>query len=243
MINPSQEPFEQLFSRLSHELRTPITSLQGAIALLQAHQLHNESEVESLLTLAAKSTERLTHVIESILDWSQITQKNVYLFKQSCDVTLLLNQVVDSLRPFATHKDILIYSDISSGISLHADQYFLGRALRYLLHNAIKSSPPHSPIHITANICEPRRIIDSQPQLQIAVKDQDTGIAETDLEVIFQPFHQINTSDISCHGGLGLDLAICREIIRQHQGHTWAERTLEQGTTFYVILPLDGEKG
>lgn len=238
MRNPSQEPIEQLFSRLSHELRTPITSLQGAIALLQSHQLQSESEAESLLTLAAESTDRLTHVIESILDWYQVTQKDIYLFKQSCDLTSLLNQAIDSIQPLANQKDIPIYLDISNGSSLYADQYFLTRALSYLLHNAIKFSPPNYPIHITVNIGESRRVLDSSPQLQIAVKDQGVGIPETDLEAIFQPFHQIDMSDTRCYGGLGLELAICREIIRQHEGCIWVESIVGQGTTFYVVLPL-----
>lgn len=243
MINPSQEPIEQVFSRLSHELRTPITSLQGAIALLQGHQLVDESDVESLLALAAESTDRLTKVIEAILDWHQITQNNTRLFKQPCHIQSILHQVIDSLHSFATHKDIAIYLEISNDIPFYSDQYFLTRAFTYLLDNAIKFSPPKCPVYITTNIYEHGGLLSSQPYLQITVKDQGAGIPESDIEAIFQPFHQIDASDTRCHGGLGLELAICREIIRQHQGHIWAESTLGQGTTFYVVLPLDGKKG
>lgn len=238
MINPSQEPIEQVFSRLSHELRTPITSLQGAIALLQGHQLVDESEVESLLALAAESTDRLTKVIEAILDWHQITQDNPRLFKQLCHIPSILHQVVDSLRSFATHKDISIYLEISDDIQLYADQYFLTRALTYLLDNAIKFSPPKSSVDITANIDENRQLLDGQPRLKITIHDQGVGIPESDLEAIFQPFHQLDASDTRRYGGLGLELAICREIIKQHQGRLWAESTLGQGTTFYVVLPM-----
>lgn len=238
MINPSQEPIEQLFSRLSHELRTPITSLQGAIALIQSHQLQDESEIESLLNLAAENVDRLTQVIEAILDWHQLTQENANLFKQPCNLQSILHQVIDSLHSCATHKDIPIYLETLSDLSLHADQYLLTRALSYLLHNAIKFSLPKCPVHITANIDENRELLDAQSQLQIVINNQGASIPETDLEAIFQPFHQIDMSDSRCHGGLGLELAICREIIRQHQGQIWAESTLEQGTTFYIILPM-----
>jgi len=243
MINPSQEPIEQVFSRLSHELRTPITSLQGAIALLQSHQLVDELEVESLLELAAESTDRLTKVIEAILDWHQITRNSTSLFKQLCHIQPILHQVVNSLQPSATHKDIPIHLEIFNDIPFYADQYFLTRAFAYLLDNAIKFSPPKCPVYITANIYEREGLSSSQPHLQIAIKDQGTGIPESDLEAIFQPFHQLHASDTRRHGGLGLELAICREIIRQHQGRLWAESTLGQGTTFYVVLPLDEKKG
>lgn len=241
MTNPSQEPIEQLFSRLSHELRTPMTSLQGAIDLLQSHQLQDESEVESLLALVAESTDRLTQVIEAILDWHQITQKKTNLFKQSCDIQSILHQVVDASRPFATHKDVQIHLEAPNTITLQVDQYFLTRALSYLLHNAIKFSPPQSPVQLTANICESSKSLTSQPEVQITVNDQGIGIPETALETIFQPFHQIDTSDTRSYSGLGLELAICREIIQQHHGRVWAESTVGQGTTFYIVLPLDGE--
>jgi|GEM_PF-2260100 len=245
MINPSQEPIEQVFSRLSHELRTPITSLQGAIALLQNHQLVDESEVESLLALAAESTDRLTKVIEAILDWHQITQKDIKLFKQPCQIQTILRQVVESLHAFATHQNVPVYLEISKEISIntvfHGDQYFLTRAFSYLLHNAIKFSPPQCPVRITANLYESGGQLNPQNQLQIGVRDQGAGIPEANLDAIFQPFHQIDTSDTRRYGGLGLDLAICREIIRQHQGHIWVESTLGQDTTFYITLPLDRE--
>jgi len=72
----------------------------------------------------------------------------------------------------------------------------------------------------------------------IAVKDQGTGIPEEFLEEIFQPFLQIDVSDSRSYQGLGLELAICRQIIQRHGGRIWAESTLGEGSTFYIALPL-----
>lgn len=240
MIHPFKEPIEQLFSRLSHELRTPMTSLQGAISLLQTHQLHEEAEIAPLLTLAAESTERLARVIEDILDWYEITHETKRLFKQPCKIAFLLLQVIDSLQSFAADKAIQIYLKTPTWITLNADHYYLTRTLSHLLHNAIKFSPPNCQIQLTVSICENQGSA-NLPHLQIAIQDQGIGIPEATLREIFHPFHQLDTSDARCHGGLGLELAICYEVIRQHQGHIWAESELGKGTTFYVVLPIENE--
>ncbi|MGF1499853.1 MAG: sensor histidine kinase [Elainellaceae cyanobacterium] len=238
MAESSQQPIEQLFACLSHELRTPITSLQGAIALLQNHNLNDVSEVGSLLNLASESTDRLTQIIENILDWYQISQGSKSLFKQPCNITFILLQLIDSLNSLTTDKGIQIHLESPTEITLQADHYYLTRALSHLLQNAIKFSPSGGQISVTAALVEDRTILDVPSLLKIAVQDQGAGIPESALEEIFQPFYQLDTSDTRHHGGLGLELAICREIIQQHQGRIWAESTLGQGTTFCVILPI-----
>lgn len=237
MAEPSQQPIEQLFSCLSHELRTPITSLQGAIALLQTHQVQDESEIESLLNIASESAERLTQIIENILDWHEITRKDGRLFKQPCNIAFLLLRVIDSLQPFALSKKIQVYLETPTWVTINADHHFLPRALSHLLHNAIKFSPPDRPIRLIADIHE--NIHTSVvPQLQITIQDQGIGIPANALKDIFHPFHQVNSSDSRSHGGLGLELAICYEVIRQHQGKIWAESELEKGTAFHIVLPI-----
>lgn len=238
MAEPSQQSIEQLFSCLSHELRTPITSLQGAIALLQTHQIQDESEIESLLAVASESTERLTQIIENILDWYEITHKENSLFKQPCNIVFLLLRVIDSLQSFALLKKIQVYLETPTWVTINADQHHLTRALSHLLHNAIKFSPPDRHIRLTVDIYE-NTDTPGASQLQITLQDQGIGIPKNALKEIFHPFHQVNLSDNRSYGGLGLELAICYEVIRQHQGEIWVESELGKGTTFHIVLPID----
>ena len=241
MVNPSGESIERLFSVFSHELLTPITSLQAALDLLQIYQQDEQSEVQALLTLAADNIDRLTHIIENILDWYEMTHKANIIFQQPLDGAALIRRVVDKLQSLATQQRIQIHLDIPSFIPLKADDYYLSRALSNLLHNAIKFSPADGEVWLTATVIQTEgihEILPTLPYLLITIKDQGQGIPETALEQIFQPFEQVDSSDTRHYGGLGLELAICNQVIQQHQGKIWLESTLGQGSIFYVALPM-----
>lgn len=245
MVNPSENSIEQLFSVFSHELRTPMTCLQGAIELLQAyqqsHQQNNPSELKELLSLAAQSTDRLTQVIENILIWYEIRQGTQNLFKQPCNVALLLKQAVAALDAFAADQHTQINLNTPPSVPVCADQRYLSQTLSYLIHNAIKFSPPHRQVNITATLAHPQNsnATVNFPHVLIAIQDQGIGISESNLDYIFQAFYQVDASDDRRYGGLGLELAICYEVIQQHQGKIWVESQLGQGSTFYVALPVD----
>lgn len=241
MVNYSGDPLDRLFSILSHELRTPITSLQTALDILRIYQQDEQSaEVQSLLTLAADNIDRLTNIIENILDWYEITHKTNIMFKQPLDGAVLIKRIVDKVEFLATQQRIQINLDIPDNIPLNVDDYYLSRALSNLLHNAIKFSPCDRQIWLTAIIVQTGDSADlpTLPYVLITMKDQGAGIPETELEQIFQPFKQVDSSDTRHYGGLGLELAICEQIIQQHQGKIWVESTLGEGSTFYVALPI-----
>lgn len=245
MVDPGDNSIDQLLSLFNHELRTPITCLQGAIELLQTyqqtHQLSDPAELNELLNLAATSTDRLIHAIETILDWYEITQVGKTLFRQACNVALLLQQAVAALYSCASDRHIHITLSTPDCIPVNADERYLSRTLSYLIHNAIKFSPPDRPIHITVTqVQTPDSCVDLDvPHVLIAIQDQGIGIPEAHLNNVFQPFHQVHTADDRRYGGLGLELAICREVIQRHQGKIWVESQLGQGSTFSVALPLD----
>lgn len=241
----SRVAIERLLSLVSHELRTPMTSLKGAIELLQSCSPQDSKDIESLLLLAASNTDRLGRVIETILDWSQIIYEEAPLFKQPCQGEQVLRDVVAELTPLAAGQQIDIKLAITDPLPLFADSYFLNRALRCVVDNAIKFSPLGSQV-ILLTTCvssiESRAVGRAALPLPfglIAVQDQGPGIPEEFIEEIFQPFLQVDVSDSRSHQGLGLELAICRQIIQRHGGRIWAESTLGEGSTFYIALPLE----
>jgi signal transduction histidine kinase len=221
-----------------------MTSLKGAIDLLQSCSSQDSKELESLLLLAANNTDRLGRVIEAILDWSQITYEEAPLFQQPCNGEHILQEVMAELAPLATAHQVEMQLTVTAQLTLLADQYFLHRALIYVVHNAIKFSPQGSRVLLkTAIVSADTFPASSTVGLThncglITVQDQGVGIPEEFLEKIFLPFLQVDTSDSRSHQGLGLELAICRQIIQRHGGRIWAESILGQGSTFYIALPL-----
>lgn len=208
---------------------------------MRIYQQEEKSEVKTLLTIAADNINRLTHIIDNILDWYEMTHKANIIFQQPLDGAALIRRIVDKLQSLATQQRIQIHLDIPNYIPLEADDYYLSRALSNLLHNAIKFSSSDGEVWLTATVIQTEAIHESPPTLPyllIVIKDQGQGIPETALEQIFQPFEQVDSSDTRHYGGLGLELAICNRIIEQHQGKIWVESTLGQGSTFYVALPM-----
>lgn len=239
MGNPSENAIERLFALLNHELRTPITTLQGAIALLRTNQIQDPSEVEALLALAADSTDRLDHLIQNILDWYDVTQGSSRLLRQRCNLALLMQEVVASLLPFTSQQQVQVHLQTPRWVPIEADPYYISRTLSHLLHNAIKFSKSGCNTRVvveriaSGESCDPERL----SHVQIAIQDQGMGIPEAALKEIFRPFHQIDSSDARLYGGLGLELAICLEVIRRHQGKIWVESRVGEGTCFFIVLP------
>jgi signal transduction histidine kinase len=240
----SEATIERILTLVSHELRTPITSIRVAIELLQGYNLEDLTEIESLLLLAASNTDRLTQVIDTILDWSQIAYEAAPLLKQPCYGEHILQQVVVKLTPFSTEQQVAIQLETASRLPLVADRYFLGRAFQYVVHNAVKFSPQGSQIYITTTVAgtgaspEGHRTPLPSPYGLITIQDHGIGIPEAYLEKIFLPFLQVDSSDSRPHVGLGLELATCRQVIQRHGGSIWAESTVGRGSTFYIALPL-----
>ncbi|WP_332866002.1 HAMP domain-containing sensor histidine kinase [Pannus brasiliensis] len=238
MANAKEPSIERLFSLFSHELYTRITSLQGALWLLRRQPLNDRPEVGQLLDLAAESADHLTRAIENILDWYGLSHGRDFLFLQPGDGADALRQAVQTLQPLADERQIRISLDILESIPLVTDERYLRRAFRGLLHNAIKFSPRDGQIWVTVTIVPS----EEGPGAAIAlfsIADRGVGIAREDIGRLFKPFQQIDSSDTREYGGLGLELAICHEIIRQHGGRIHVESVVGRGSTFYVALPMD----
>jgi two-component system sensor histidine kinase VicK len=159
----------------------------------------------------------------------------------------MLKEVVAELAPLAKEHHIDMRLEVTHRFSLCADRYFLRRALLYVVHNAIKFSPQGSQILLKATVVASEILPTAHrsglpPQCGlITVQDQGIGIPKDFIEKIFQPFLQVDASDSRSHPGLGLELAICHQIIQRHGGCIWVASVLGRGSTFYIALPLASE--
>jgi PAS domain S-box-containing protein len=242
-----EEMKAEFISIVSHELRTPLTSISGALELLSTGLIQPESERgQETISIAAAETDRLTRLVNDILDLERLGSGKIRLEYQSWDLAELMRRAVDFMQLAANQAAITLSVEPLS-IVLQVDGDRILQVLTNLLSNAVKFSPACSTIWLIAEIC--REIQTSQPVAQpiarqstpyilITVRDQGRGIPANKLESIFERFQQVDASDSRKKGGTGLGLAICRSIVEQHGGEIWAASSLGQGSSFYFTLPL-----
>ncbi|MEM7649132.1 MAG: PAS domain S-box protein [Cyanobacteria bacterium P01_A01_bin.70] len=235
---------DEFISVVSHELRTPLTSIHGSLRMLASGMLDKQPEKQHrLIEIAAKSTERLVRLINDVLDAERIAAGKLKVEKTVCDIAALFQQAINTMQPMADKAEIWLLSS-PMAVQIWADPDRILQTLTNLLSNAIKFSDAGGPVWVTAELITPDQLPDSNalpvsdiPYVCIAVSDKGRGIHPDQLEVIFERFQQVDSSDARIYEGTGLGLSICRSIIQQHGGHIWVESQPGQGSTFFFALP------
>jgi two-component system, OmpR family, sensor histidine kinase VicK len=231
---------DEFISVVSHELRTPLTSIHSSLKILATGRLGTLSaQGERMLKIADEQTERLVHLVNNVLDLQRIQSGKITMNKQAWKANDLMVEGVEAMKTLAQEKSIQLSFEPNNYV-VWADRDYIVQALTNLISNAIKFSPTHSKVVISADI-QPQAQSGNKSQLidfiTFAVKDQGQGIPSDRLETIFERFQQVDSSDSRKKGGTGLGLAICRQIVEGHGGKIWAESCLEQGSSFYFTLP------
>ncbi|MBD2078641.1 ATP-binding protein [Leptolyngbya sp. FACHB-17] len=223
----------EFISLVSHELRTPLTSMMGALDLLSSGQLGSLTEQgQQVLNIGIKNAERLIRLINDILDLERIRSGKITMNRRSCNLADLMTQATEEMQAMADRSEIQLSTEPMS-ILLNADPDRIVQTLTNLLSNAIKFSSAQTTVQMRA--CSS----DHASSVCISVCDQGRGIPSHQIQTIFERFQQVDASDARQKGGTGLGLAICRNIIEQHGGRIWVESTENQGSTFYIELPLN----
>lgn len=248
---------DEFVSVVSHELRTPLTSIRGSLGLIAGGVLNTQPEkAQRMLEIAVNNTDRLIRLINDILDIERIESGKVTMTKQIFDAATLMVQSEDEMRSMADKAGVtLSVSPVSA--TLWADPDRIVQTFTNLLSNAIKFSPSGGTIWFTAEVRDAGKQgagedkVDSKqlsphlplpPSILFTIRDQGRGIPAEKIETIFGRFQQVDASDSRKKGGTGLGLAICRSIITHHGGRIWAESTLGEGSSFYILLPLHQEE-
>jgi PAS domain S-box-containing protein len=220
---------DEFISTVSHELRTPLTAIRGALGLLASGRvLQFPAKGQRLLDIAVANTDRLVKLINDILDIERMECGTLTLDTLACDSDALVRQAVDLVGPLLQREQIQVEIESLAG-TFFADPDRLLQTLTNLLGNAIKFSPAHSTIRVTA-----RR---SGEDIVFSVADQGRGIPADRLQAIFERFQQIDATDSRDKGGSGLGLAICRSIVTQHGGQIQVDSVLGKGSCFSFSIP------
>ncbi|HEY9611688.1 hybrid sensor histidine kinase/response regulator [Allocoleopsis sp.] len=222
---------DEFLAIVSHELRTPLNAILGWVNILRNRKV-NESLTTRALETIERNAKSQTKLIEDILDISRIIRGSIRLNTHPVHIASLIHAVIENVRPTAELKAIQIESSFDPSVSLvMGDQERLQQIVWNLLSNAVKFTPEGGCVEV--------RLEQVNSTAQIAVKDTGKGINPAFLPLVFDRFRQADSTTTRTHGGLGLGLAIVRQLVEMHNGMVYAASEGEgKGATFIVQLPV-----
>lgn len=226
----------EFISVVSHELRTPLTSIRGSLGLVHSGKLGTLPEAAGrMVAIALQSSERLTRLINDILDLERISSGAVPLEVAEHGAAEVISQTVAVLRPVADESSVELRIGPTDG-RVHADLDRIIQTLTNLVGNAIKFSPAGGTVTVSAH--------GEGAMVQFCVADEGRGVPPDKRETIFDRFQQVDSSDARDKGGTGLGLAICRTIVERHGGRIWVDSEPGNGSRFRFTLPgvTDGRR-
>ncbi len=228
----ANESKDEFLAVLSHELRTPLNAILGWCQMLQSGVQPPGGSAHGVAVIERNAMAQL-RLIEDLLDVSRIVTGQFVLEKQRVDVSEIVQAAVESLQPTVVAKNVSVVTHPAPPADrrvVHGDANRLQQTVWNLLSNAAKFTPPGGSIHIEMN---PR-----ESGIEIAVRDDGEGISASALPLIFDRLQQGDNGAARKHGGLGLGLAIVRQIVELHHGTVSAESDGPgRGATFRINLP------
>lgn len=222
----------EFVSTVSHELRTPLTSIKGALGLIHASENQNlKDSSKRLIDIARSNTDRLTTIVNDILDLEKISSGEVSFDFESVDILELIEAGAHEMSPFATTHNVTIRTDLpGTPVYVQADQSRTKQVLANLISNACKYSDDNSEILIKAEQLEDKAIV--------YVQNTGRGIPNDFKPQMFKAFSQADGSDTRAKGGTGLGLNITKQIVKRHKGEIGFESIPNSITVFWFTYPL-----
>lgn len=223
---------DDFMSTVTHELRTPLTSIRAFSEILLDDPNMQVTERQRFLSLVAKETQRLSRLINQMLDMAKI-ESGAEWHPSDVDVVEIVQESVAVMSQLLRDKAVQIAVLAQGAIPrVRADRDRLMQVLLNLLSNAVKFSPAREGrVEV--------RISDYRGLLRVDVQDNGPGVSPGDHEAIFEKFGQASPAAGSGSRGTGLGLSISRRIIERFGGRLWVESELGRGATFSFVLPLE----
>ncbi len=213
---------------VSHELKTPLTSLKAYVQMLLAKAKKSEDIFTSgALEKVLVQANKMGKLIQGFLDVARLEGGKIHLNPETFKIDKLIKEVIAENNIISSsHKLTFECEDLT----VHADKDKIEQVLNNLVSNAIKYSPKGKNIEISCK--------KSGENVQISVKDEGIGIKQQDINKLFERFYRIENQQTERISGFGIGLYLCFEIIQRHHGHIWVESQPGQGSTFHFTLPL-----
>lgn len=220
---------KEFIGNVSHELKTPLFSIQGFAEILLTEKLSDEDR-QNYLQKIAKNTERLTTIVEELLTITRAENNQLSLKKEKFRIYELVVESIQSLEEQAKKKRIKIEVKDSNHIhyTVHADRFRISQVLQNLIENAIFYNPEKTKIDI--------RFFDLEKKIMVEIEDDGRGIEDRHLSRIFERFYRVDEDRSRHSGGSGLGLSIVKNILETHGQSITVESKLGKGTIFRFTL-------
>ncbi len=214
---------------VSHELRSPLTSLSGFMQLLQIRAAKTGDEKMTDIALKSRrQVDRMAAMISGFLDVVKMGESAIQLDLSVFDLNDLLTAVEEEcITIVQTHQ--LVFKPVD-GAWVEADYDKIEQVLTNLINNAVKYSPQGTTITVASKCLA--------DEVQVSVADEGLGVSPADIPYLFDRFYRAQSEHTKTIKGFGIGLYICREIIEGHHGRIWVESEIDKGSVFYFTLPL-----
>lgn len=231
MLRQSEEFRSTLLDALAHELKTPLTSLKASVSALRSETGAIAAPHAELLAIIEEETDRLNRLISEILQMARLEAGKLRLERAPVAADQMIARAVREAQPLLNGRTLQV--QVAPNLpAVSADEDLARTVLRHLLDNAAKYAAPGSPILIRSEAIE--------GQIRISVTDRGPGLTTDELERIFDR-HYRGARTHDAVPGMGIGLAIARDIVSAHGGRIWAESSPGEGTTVAFTLPAAAE--
>lgn len=220
----------ELFSNLSHELRTPVTVIKGYMEAFDAGLITNPEELRLATEAIAQETANLETMINELRQIAQIDNNAVHPEESDFDVDEVLGYIWRRFAPVAAGRGVLLSHRFEARVKVHLDRQLLDRALANLLSNAITATAAGNAVMLSSGL-------DASHGVSIVVEDTGCGISQEDLAHVFDRFFRGDRSRNRRSGGLGLGLPIARDLVRIEGGQLDITSTMDVGTRVTISYP------
>ena len=226
------ETKDKFISIVSHDLRTPFSSILGFTDLLLNDEDLTEEEKNQYVKYIRDSSKSMLSLVNSLLDWTRLQTGRIKFELERIEASSIIEKSINALSGSAFQKNIELASFVRSDVFIFVDKELIGQVFNNLISNAIKFTKESGSIIISINKSERPRFI------EFSVKDNGVGIKEENLKHLFKVESKFTSEGTSGEKGSGLGLSLVKEIIEKHGGKIWVESEYGKGSDFKFTLPI-----
>lgn len=222
---------DRFFSIIAHDLKSPFNAIHGFSNLMVEQLQANDYEgLEQHAKIVQQSSERAMELLTNLMEWARSQTGRIEFNPEFFELSSVINDILALMKDVALQKEITLKNLLMHNLPVYADKPMISTVIRNLVSNALKFTPDHGEVTISATIVH--------LEVVICVTDSGIGIPEERVKKLFRIDEGISTPGTRKERGTGLGLILCKEFIDKHKGKIWAESTVNSGSRFQFSLPL-----
>jgi PAS domain S-box-containing protein len=226
------ETKDKFISIISHDLRTPFSSILGFTDLLIGDEDLTEDEKKQYVRFIQESSKSMLALVNSLLDWTRLQTGRIKFEPEKISARMIIINSINSLSGAALQKNINLRSEVGKNVTIYADNSLMTQVFNNLISNAIKFTKPGGEIVISASPSKKTRFF------EFSVRDNGVGIKPENIKELFRIDTKYSSEGTAGEKGTGLGLSLVNEIIEKHGGNIWVESEYGNGSNFKFILPV-----